>query len=306
MSDRLVRAGRWLIGLLILALVVRSFGRNWHELQAQPIEWTFKPLPAVASVGVVWLMYAMLIEAWRRMLAGWGERLGPIRAARIWVLSSLGKYIPGKVWAVAGMALMARESGVAAWAATASAIILQALAVGTGAAVAALFGTAALELRKPELVPLFWLAGGASMVGIGLLLYPPVVKRLLLLARVGVDAPSPGAGPVLLGLVANIIAWLGYGLALWLLARAVLPVNQLTLALAIAGFAASYVAGLLALFAPGGLLIREGLLVLMLQDSIGLGAATALAIASRVLLTVTELGAAVPFLLVRRRATRAD
>lgn len=144
------------------------------------------------------------------------------------------------------------------------------------------------------------------MVGIGLLLYPPVVKRLLLLARVGVDAPSPGAGPVLLGLVANIIAWLGYGLALWLLARAVLPVNQLTLALAIAGFAASYVAGLLALFAPGGLLIREGLLVLMLQDSIGLGAATALAIASRVLLTVTELGAAVPFLLVRRRATRAD
>jgi hypothetical protein len=39
------------------------------------------------------------------------------------------------------MALMARDAGVAAWAATASAIILQALAVVTGAGVAAPAGT---------------------------------------------------------------------------------------------------------------------------------------------------------------------
>ena len=304
MSDRLIRIGRWVLGILILAFVVRSFARNWQDLQGQPIDWTFRPVPALASVGVVWLMYAMLIEAWRRMLAGWGEHLPPMQAARIWVVSSLGKYIPGKVWAVAGMALMAKEAGVAAWAATASAIILQALAVGTGAAVAAVFGTTVLEARKPELVPLLWLAGGASMVGVGLLLHPAVAKRLLVLAQLGVDAPSPRAGPVLLGLLANVIAWLGYGTALWLLAHAVLPAQQLTLAPAIAGFAASYVAGLLALFVPGGLFIREGLLVLMLQDSIGLGAATALAIASRVLLTVTELGAAVPFLLLHRGPAR--
>jgi hypothetical protein len=238
------------------------------------------------------------------MLAGWGEQLPPLAAARIWIVSSLGKYIPGKVWAIAGMALMAREAGVAAWAATASAIILQALAVGTGAGIAALFGTTILELRKPELVPLLWLAGGASMLGVGLLLSPPMARRVLTLARLGAETPTPRGGPILLGLVANLVAWLGYGVALWLLARGVLPVDQLTLAPAIAGFAASYVAGLLALFVPGGLFIREGLLVLMLQDSIGLGPATALAVASRILLTITELGAAVPFLLMRRSTTR--
>jgi hypothetical protein len=42
----------------------------------------------------------------------------------------------------------------------------------------------------------------------------------------------------------------------------------------------------------------------MLQGPIGIGAATALAIASRLLLTVTELGAAVPFLLLGRRSPR--
>ena len=42
-------------------------------------------------------------------------------AARIWTVSSLGKYIPGKVWAVAGMALMSKEAGIEPWAATGSA-----------------------------------------------------------------------------------------------------------------------------------------------------------------------------------------
>jgi hypothetical protein len=46
--------------------------------------------------------------------------------------------------------------------------------------------------------------------------------------------------------------------------------------------------------------VREGLLIALLQCSIGLGPATALAVASRVLLTITELGSAVPFLLMRR------
>ena len=70
------------------------------------------------------------------MLGAWGQRLEGWTAARIWTVSSLGKYLPGKVWAIAGMAMMAREAGVAPWAATGSAVILQMLAIGTGAAVA--------------------------------------------------------------------------------------------------------------------------------------------------------------------------
>jgi hypothetical protein len=295
---------RWGLALIILAFVARSFQRNWHELQGQPIEWTFRPGPAVASVLLVWLMYAMLIEAWRRMLAGWGQQLRPMQAARIWVLSSLGKYVPGKVWAIAGMALMAKDAGVAPWAATASAIILQALAVGTGAAVAALCGAASLEAQRPGMLLSLWAAGTASVVGVAALVYPPVSRRLLALARIDPATPSPSPGPVLLGAIANVVAWVGYGCSLWLLARAVLPTGELALAPAIAGFAASYVAGLIAVFVPGGLLVREGLLVIMLQGSVGLGAATALAVASRVLLTITELGAAVPFLILRRENSR--
>jgi hypothetical protein len=102
---------------------------------------------------------------------------------------------------------------------------------------------------------------------------------------------------VAFGIVANAVAWMGYGVALWLLARGLLPHAGLGLLPATAVFTASYLAGFLALFAPGGIGVREGVFILMLQGPIGIGAATALAIASRLLLTVTELGAAVPFLL---------
>lgn len=244
-------------------------------------------------------MYALLVEAWRRMLAGWGDRLDYAVAARIWVLSSLGKYVPGKVWAIAGMALMARDAGVTAWAATASAVILQVLAIGTGAVVAGLFGGAVMEGGYPGATAYLAGAGGVAALLVLALVHPPVTRSLLALAGVDAERASPGPGPVLLGAVVNLVAWCGYGLALWLLAGATLPDGGLTLSMAIAAFSASYVAGLVALFVPGGLVVREGVLVAMLQGPLGLGPATALAVASRVLLTITELGAAVPFLFFR-------
>lgn len=306
MGERLLRVGRWVLAPAILAFVARTFARNWAELQAQPIAWVFRPLPALGALALVWLMYAGLIEAWRRMLAGWGDHLAYARAARIWVLSSLGKYVPGKVWAIAGMALMARDAGVSGWAASASAVILQLLAIGTGGLVAALAGGASLEAAHHGAQG--YLVAGGILLAAGLLALgsPAVTGRLLALVGIRPARPSPGTGPVVLGLVANVVAWVGYGTALWLLARATLPGDPPGLDLAVASFAASYVAGLVALIFPGGLVVREGVLVAMLQGPIGLGPATALAIASRVLLTITELGAAVPFLLLRPGSPRDD
>jgi hypothetical protein len=131
-----------------------------------------------------------------------------------------------------------------------------------------------------------------------------LVNRVLRIAAPDAGPFTPPRGAVAFGIVANAVAWMGYGVALWLLARGLLPHAGLGLLPATAVFTASYLAGFLALFAPGGIGVREGVFILMLQGSIGIGAATALAIASRLLLTVTELGAAVPFLLFPRGKPR--
>jgi len=300
-----IRTLQWAAGLAILWFAGRSLLRNWHDLGAQPLEWRIDPLRLLLAALVVWAMYALLITSWRVMLAAWGERLDGWTAARIWTVSNLGKYLPGKVWAIAGMALMARQAGVSPAAATGSAVILQAVSIGSGAAVAALTGAAALERARPGATAALWVILAAAVGGIGLLLWPPVLRRLLRVAapEAAFDATPPLPG-VLYGVIANVAGWVGYGLALWLLARGLLPNAGLGLQTAIAVFTASYLAGFLAFIAPGGLGVREGLFILMLQGTLGIGAATALALASRVLLTVTELGAAVPFLVFPRRNAR--
>jgi uncharacterized membrane protein YbhN (UPF0104 family) len=302
---RWLRVAQWLVGIAIVLFAARSLARNWEELRSQPLDWSVRPGWLLLSAAVVWLMYAILVVAWRIMLAAWGQRLGGWEAARIWTVSSLGKYLPGKVWAIAGMAVMSQRAGVAPWAATGSAVVLQVLAIGTGAGVVGLTGAGALEAAHPGARVALGLLVAGALVGIGLLLWPPLLRRLLRVAAPGsaVDG-APAAGGIVFGIGANLVAWVGYGTALWLLARGLLPGVRLEWLPAVAVFAASYLAGFLALFAPGGIGVREGLFILMLQQPIGIAAATALALASRLLLTITELGAAVPFLAFPRRRVR--
>jgi glycosyltransferase 2 family protein len=302
---RWLRVAQWLVGIAIVLFAARSLARNWEELRSQPLDWSVRPGWLLLSAAVVWLMYAILVVAWRVMLAAWGQRLGGWEAARIWTVSSLGKYLPGKVWAIAGMAVMSQRAGVAPWAATGSAVVLQLLAIGTGAGVVGLTGAGALEAAHPGARVALGLLVAGSLVGIGLLLWPPLLRRLLRVAAPGSAVDGvPAAGGIAFGIGANLVAWVGYGTALWLLARGLLPGVRLGWLPAIAVFAASYLAGFLALFAPGGIGVREGLFILMLQQPIGIAAATALALASRLLLTITELGAAVPFLAFARRRVR--
>src|SRR3712207_2671761 len=82
-----------------------------------------------------------------------GEHLPFWTAARIWFLASLGKYVPGKVWAVAGAAVLAQRAGVDASVAVAGALVLQALAVGSGAVVVALTARDTFQTVSTETIP---------------------------------------------------------------------------------------------------------------------------------------------------------
>jgi hypothetical protein len=183
---------------------------------------------------------------------------------------------------------------------------MQVLAIGTGAVVASVTGAAALERAYDGAGLVLGLLVAGAIIGVALLLWPPILRQIL--RRVASGEPAAGEltfRGILFGVAANTLAWLGYGLAFYLFARGLLPASGLTPRLAIAVFTASYLAGFLALFAPGGIGVREGLFILMLQGPLGISAATALALASRVWLTIAELGSAVPFLAFGRSKMNA-
>jgi hypothetical protein len=227
-------------------------------------------------------------------------RPSPLAATRIWLLASLGKYLPGKVWALAGAAVLAEKAGVNRSVAVTAALVLQALALGAGALVVGLTAPGTLVQGGRSLLIGSVLLGGGALAGIGILCSPPALARI----QGWLPASWPPFRPLrpwiaLGGLLANVIAWMAYGLSLVLLARGLLPGSVPPLGLAIAVFTVSYLVGLVALVAPAGVGPRESLFVLLLSGPLGPKAALGLAIASRILLTLAELGAALPFLLWR-------
>lgn len=300
MATRWFRWLRALLGLAVIGYAVRFLLRNWDQVRAAPIEWEIHPLWIVASVALIVATYAVLVESWRRMVAGWGTVLPFWPAARIWVLSSMGKYLPGKVWAIAGMAVMGKEAGIPMGVATASAIVLQVVSIGTGALVVALTGSAELEAASHGArIALFGLIG-VAVVSLTLLLWPTALEALLrrFTDRGSVRRPKPA--PVIAGVLANGAAWLLYGVALYWLAAGLFPTARLTLPQAIGAFTTSYLAGFLLLLAPGGLGVREMVFVMVTQSAIGPAHALALAAASRLVMTAADLLAAAPFLLSRK------
>jgi uncharacterized membrane protein YbhN (UPF0104 family) len=202
------------------------------------------------------------------------------------------------------MSLLAREEGVPATVAAASAVLLQLLSLGTGAAVVAV--TAQGDLRH---------FGAAVQIGLGVLGAIALGAALVLLHRqwaqriLGAitrqpDVPPPAPSYVLLGIVANAVVWVAYGVAFWCLVRGVLPTTTLSVGESIGVFCASYIVGFIAPFAPGGLGVRESMFIVMLQGKVGLSSAVALAVASRVFLTVVELGFVIPFLFMKSEKRR--
>jgi hypothetical protein len=288
------------VGAVLVGLAVRSIVLNWQSLRVQPIEWRISGGWIVASVLVVFTAYAVLIEAWRRVVLSMGERLAFSQATRIWFLASLGKYVPGKVWAVAGAAVLAQRAGVDPSVAVAGALVLQALALASGATAVALTARDAFQAVGSGLVPIAGIVIALSLAGIVALSSQPLldrIGRLLPSSLPRLRAISPAI--LATAFVANFSAWIAYGVALLFLAHGLLPEVRLSLPQAVGVFTCSYLVGFIVLLAPGGLGPRESVFILMLAGDIGLKPAAALALASRLLLTGTEVLPAVPLLLRR-------
>ena len=276
----------WVAQLVVAAVVVTlvgsSLAHNWAEFRALHLSLSVRPLWIAGSVAAVFLTYALQIEAWRILLAGWDQSITFPAAARTWSLANLGRYVPGKVWSVAGLVVLAQRAGVRAAPAAASAFVSQAIAVGSGAAVvAAVAPRATSPLRLAA-------AGLAAVATVAVLVWPPTARWLGRLANASTPVEPLRPAAALAGSLLSALSWLTYGGAFWLLAGGLLPDATLPFPTAAGVFALGYILGWLALFAPGGVGVRELVFIGLLTPFLGGGGALAVSVASRLLLTATE------------------
>lgn len=214
----------------------------------------------------------------------------------------LGKYIPGSAWQYVGRAGLAIRLGVPGRCAAVS-LGLEAVCSLAAAALVAPF------VLAEGLGPSVAVALGVATLGavaLGLLRSPwgsGVARRALELVagRTSVNLRAlEQATP------RYFAVWFVFGAAFWLTARALFAVPASELLVYTGAFAAAWAVGFLVVIAPGGIGVREAVLVFLLRGRLGESEAIVLASASRIAFTLVDLaGGATALALLRVSSIRA-
>lgn len=296
-------ARAWLTRALVAAVVVAALlalVASWEGVGG-----------VLAQARPGWLAVALLLGvgnvlgtgvAWRAALGALGSSV-PLRPALvIFSVGQLGKYLPGSIWPVLVQAELTGRRGVP----RSRVVVAGLLALAQAALVALLVGLAAVPALTPDAprgvvlgaAAVLVLAGAAlgtspRVVGAAVSLLLRVTRRPLLpapLTRRGL------AGVLVWGLVAMLL------LAAHAAALAVgLGLSWSTAVVVGSAMALAQVAGLLAVPVPAGLGVREAVLVAVVAPVASAQVGIAVAVLSRLLMTLADLGTALAARLVAGR-----
>jgi len=281
-----------IIPSVVLFFIGRTIWRQWDTVNSHSWNLDYKWL--TLSAIVFWADFILLVQLWRYLLLTVSKKPLPFGSGyRISALSNLGKYVPGKVWAVLGMVYLLKREGYATTAAIAATGLHQVYTVVAGA----LFVTALLGTEIWGRLSWFSLA---VVLGLSVIIvYPPVfsflINRGLRLLRREPHPYTLSFGRALVLLFAYVAAWILYGTSFWCMLRGIGLENPPFWSM-VAAFGAAYLLGFLALFAPGGLGVREGVLVVLVSPHLPVGLAATVAVVARVWMTIIELLGLLPVL----------
>jgi hypothetical protein len=276
----------WLVlGVVVVGttvLVVRN---------ASAIADTYEAIGWAAMAGAAVLAVAGTLAiglVWRSLLLGMEpagvsitEHLGTF------YVTQLGKYVPGAVWP-----LLAQVAAAGRWGyRRASMVTANLLMMLQLAASGVVLGLLLLPWVAGYGLP--WLGWAVVFVPVLVwLLWPgsaaAVMRRLPLPDRWRLDVPV-STEATLAGIGWSLVTWLLLGGQLWLLLYAAGGRGVETAASAIGGAGLAYAVGLVVVFAPAGAGAREAVLVAVCTPVVGGPEALAIALASRLLLTLADV-----------------
>ena len=290
----LLRIGQIALVLLVSWGIVRALAPEVGKVSARDFA-AWRPDAGLIALSLLLLLLVYLAHCmlWRIIT----EKLGGVRpgwqsSLRIYFVSSLGRYIPGKLWQIAGLAMLAQKAGISAYAATGASLAGQFAFLTSGLVYLALL-LPGWEGNAPIVAALVILA-----LGIGLFVLLTSNAKVWLVNRLG---RRFGTAIELLNRITwrdAVAWWFAYALTWALLGAAFVTFVGAFTPMAwdrvthVAGtVAAAYLFGYVMFFSFAGLGFRESIMLVMLTDQQLMPASGALvvAVASRLWFTAAEL-----------------
>ena len=284
---------RGVTGLLTVALFIAA-GAYLAANARKLTEYNWQVSPgwlALAGLLIIFVAPLFRVWLWRLVLTRLGANISYRECFRIVRLSQLAKYLPGQVWHYVGTFYLTHKAGATKGASVSTMLYDQGASFAAGALVVIALAAASDALAGYGAL---WFVAVASL-GIGVVFLRPSLfsKTSGIVLKVLKKQPFSGLPTTsvpftLLLVVMNVAFWFILGGSLSFLIRGVTPVD-VPLGDAVVIGAVGVLAGFIAPFAPSGIGVTEGMMVLLLRQYVPLEVALAIALLFRVLNVSKEI-----------------
>lgn len=267
-----------------LVFMVLAIANQWDQINS--IEWKINSVLLILSI--VMLLGIFLLDAfgWHLILKKLGCEISIKSSIRIWVLSSVARYVPGGVWSYTGRAIMAKDLGIGLSISSISMYLETILLAASSFAIgfpAILKSTGVII--SPYQAILIWLL-------LGICLHPKIIKLLRFIpGRIGkaiANSNLPSSYSVLMLYIYYLFFWFLFAITFCVFCSAIIQTSIDQYFIIGSSFALAFCIGLVIIIFPSGIGIREATLYSLLATVLPPNLSLIIAIGGRLWTTLGE------------------
>jgi len=281
---RIVKIGVILIIFYFLGMNLR---RNWGQVDFRQLHFNIRLL--IASILFLWVHFLSSVLGWKLILDKLDVSLPFLKGIKIMFYSQLGKYLPGKIWTFTGRMYFCQKVGIPNSKTFISMVLELALTVLSGILIF-LISLLLGSRFKMDINPFLLVIVAVLIIT---MIHPKILVRLinfflrwLKKEQIKIDL---NFSQIFVLTAYYCIIWFCFGIAFYFLINSVTFITPSKIPIITGSFAISSTIGVMALFAPAGLGVREGILSLLLSNFFPLSLAILLSLLCRIWVSIGEL-----------------
>ena len=304
-SNNIMRLGRVvnkknIIKYLLIFTVIFFIGKSFYNNYEKITEFDYSINYFYLLIATIFLIYSNIfpVFVWKFLIEKLGGNLNINQALRIWFLANTGRYLPGKIWSQAGIVILGEKEGVKKSISMQSLIYSQFYSILVGLFIVTVVFKNFLRENEYLNIPDF--AIYLILIITSVIVFNPVILNkilnFLVVKILKRDKLKENENNLLnrkdifIFVILQFINWANIGFTFLIFTVAfngdfnLLFNNPEYIFI----FPAAWTLGLLAVFTPGGIGVREGVLILFLTSILGPELALVLPWINRIWVTAIE------------------
>jgi len=273
--------------LAIFYFLGKTLCQNWRQIDFRQLHLNIVLL--ITSIFFLWVHFLSSVLGWKLILDKLDVSLPFLKGIKIMFYSQLGKYLPGKIWTFAGRMYFCQKINIPNSKTFVSMVLELALTIISGILIF-LISFLFSSRFKMDINPFLLVAVAVLIL---MMIHPKILVRIInFFLRWLKEKPIKidlNFSQIFVLTAYYCIIWFCFGIAFYFLINSVTFIIPSKIPILTGSFAISSTIGIMALFAPAGLGVREGILAFLLNNFFPISLAILLSLLSRLWVSIGEL-----------------